>query len=230
MRIRLTTVRPTLDGAMPGADVRRDVEVVAPAGATVREVAPQLSNGSSPLFVEDRPLTGDEKLGIDPLVDGAVVGIGQPVEAKRSPGVRQLRVIGGPQAGATYPLAMGDTTIGRAEDASVRIADADLSRVHARISVSPTAVTITDEDSTNGVFIDGERVSDATCVQVGTVIRCGSSILRSVNRMPRPQVCVPQTVVASGWYDRRGCCQAMVNRPSHIRRSPPRRIACACPG
>jgi len=54
-------------------------------------------------------------------------------------------------------------TIGRAAQADF-ILDAPLvSRVHCRLSVEPSAeLVVTDLDSTNGTFVNGERITRAT--------------------------------------------------------------------
>jgi hypothetical protein len=55
----------------------------------------------------------------------------------------------------------GRTTIGRGKDAAVCINDQGLSRLHASIYCEGDKVWIIDERSTNGVFVNGERVTAA---------------------------------------------------------------------
>jgi S-DNA-T family DNA segregation ATPase FtsK/SpoIIIE len=73
------------------------------------------------------------------------------------------------------PLRRGTYTIGRSS-ADILIPDAELSRKHARLVVTDTAVTIVDLDSVNGTEVDGERVRNAV-ISTGSSIRCGNSTM-----------------------------------------------------
>jgi transcriptional regulator with XRE-family HTH domain len=53
----------------------------------------------------------------------------------------------------------GPVFIGRELPAQIRISDTRISRTHARIESAGTQWTVVDEASTNGVFLEGERVS-----------------------------------------------------------------------
>jgi hypothetical protein len=80
----------------------------------------------------------------------------------------------------TYPTPEGSreiliesskTTFGRGSEADFRFADDGLSRLHASIYKEGDRVWITDENSSNGTFVNGLRVSGA-----GTPLRSGDSI------------------------------------------------------
>ena len=66
----------------------------------------------------------------------------------------------GPSVFETYPLpASGRITIGREDDADVRIVDELASRLHARIHIDASGkVSVEDLDSSNGTFVRGERI------------------------------------------------------------------------
>ncbi|MBI2092795.1 MAG: diguanylate cyclase [Deltaproteobacteria bacterium] len=66
--------------------------------------------------------------------------------------------LSGPLIGKLMHLENGLTTIGRAPDANIAINDSRISRHHLQIDVSSENVTIEDLGSTNGTFINGERV------------------------------------------------------------------------
>jgi two-component system cell cycle response regulator len=83
-------------------------------------------------------------------------------------------IIAGTQTGAMYKLDEGETIIGRSKDASIRIDDEGVSRLHAKIIRQPDGtVAIVDLNSTNGTFCNGERVDkhvlrDGDKIQIGT--------------------------------------------------------------
>ncbi|HUY11211.1 MAG TPA: FHA domain-containing protein, partial [Candidatus Dormibacteraeota bacterium] len=56
-------------------------------------------------------------------------------------------------------FAIGENTIvGRSESADVFLLDPGISRVHARIEIRDGVATISDCGSTNGSFVNGERI------------------------------------------------------------------------
>lgn len=81
-------------------------------------------------------------------------------------------------AGVRHPLIPPGLVIGRGSDADLRINDPGVSRRHAMISVTGTpgnlTITIEDLGSTNGVTVDGARVSRAHLGE-GTRIEIGNT-------------------------------------------------------
>jgi DNA-binding NtrC family response regulator len=58
-----------------------------------------------------------------------------------------------------FPLPLsGDVVIGRGEAANLRLADTSISRSHARITVTPGEVRLSDLNSQNGTFLNGDRL------------------------------------------------------------------------
>lgn len=113
------------------------------------------------------------------LVDGGTAAVRSGVRtATEPPASLLLAVQSGPGSGTVLPLRRGTYRIGRS-NSDVNIPDADLSRQHAQLEVSDTAVTIVDLDSTNGTQVDGKRVRNAI-VSTGTNIRCGNSTMSLV--------------------------------------------------
>lgn len=93
-----------------------------------------------------------------------------------APSVQTLTVTGGPHTGLAVPL-IGSIEIGR-EGSGVRLErDANASRRHARIEVGPTGISVTDLGSTNGTFVNEQRVSQSA-LRPGDRIRIGNSELR----------------------------------------------------
>ena len=90
---------------------------------------------------------------------------------------RTLVVTGGPLAGTTLQLADAPVTIGRADSSTLVVADDYVSTNHARLVPNGDAWVLEDLGSTNGTFLDRNRVTKATPVPVGTPIRIGKTVL-----------------------------------------------------
>jgi pSer/pThr/pTyr-binding forkhead associated (FHA) protein len=73
-----------------------------------------------------------------------------------------------------FALSAGENVIGRAENASIRLDAAGVSRRHARIVVSAGGVTIEDLDSKNGTTVRGERVTAPRALVDGDDVSVGS--------------------------------------------------------
>ncbi len=70
-------------------------------------------------------------------------------------------------------LREGLTVFGRDEDMDVSIRDSSVSRIHFSILVENQQAFITDLGSSNGTYIDGERVSREREIYDGDVIKAG---------------------------------------------------------
>jgi pSer/pThr/pTyr-binding forkhead associated (FHA) protein len=68
-----------------------------------------------------------------------------------------LRGVSGEAFGRTYPVH-GSTTVGRADECSMRLDEPGLSRMHARLLPTDDGVLLEDLGSTNGSFLNGKRV------------------------------------------------------------------------
>jgi len=79
-------------------------------------------------------------------------------------------------SGREQVLPEGDTVIGRAQGAKIRLADTGVSRRHAEIHVEHGYATVTDLGSTNGTFVNGRRV-DQRSLEHGDAIRVRSTLL-----------------------------------------------------
>ncbi len=83
-----------------------------------------------------------------------------------------IRGVSGPYFGKTYPLR-GTTVFGRHADCDIRINDEGISRRHAEIVVTPEGLLVRDLDSSNGTFVNGERVKEHA-LKVGDEVRFDS--------------------------------------------------------
>jgi hypothetical protein len=78
--------------------------------------------------------------------------------------------------GRQYAITMGSTTIGRGEQAQIRLPDVGISRVHVRIDFDGGQVIVTDLGSTNGTLVNGQRIS-TIALQPGDMIQLGTTSL-----------------------------------------------------
>jgi putative peptide zinc metalloprotease protein len=69
-------------------------------------------------------------------------------------------------------------TIGRGEDATVRIEDPTVSRRHARIALASGGAVIEDAGSRFGVFVDGRPLDSPRRLEPGAEIRLGNAVVR----------------------------------------------------
>jgi len=71
----------------------------------------------------------------------------------------RIVIISGDDAGATYPVKEA-VTFGRAESNTVVLRDAKVSRQHAKIIVQGEEHVLVDLNSSNGTFVNGERIEE----------------------------------------------------------------------
>lgn len=92
-----------------------------------------------------------------------------------------LMVITGPDKGASHKLSRGQTILGRSTlQADLAFNGPGVSRTHARMEVgSENTVSIVDLGSTNGLFVNGERVREAP-LRPGDTIGLGPEIVLRV--------------------------------------------------
>jgi len=78
--------------------------------------------------------------------------------------------------GRVYPITAPVTVIGRGTEADVIVDDIGVSRRHAEVRVEGNHLVVADLGSTNGTFVDGERITTAEVVD-GSQIKIGRSTL-----------------------------------------------------
>lgn len=97
--------------------------------------------------------------------------------AGKRAGPRQLVVTGGSLAGTTISLADQQITIGRASDATLVLTDDYASTRHARLFPQNGDWIVEDLGSTNGTYLDRQKVTHPTPIPVGVPIRIGKTVL-----------------------------------------------------
>src|SRR6185436_5443876 len=85
--------------------------------------------------------------------------------------------------GRSYELNTDKTTIGRVEDNSFQVAEASISSHHCEVLLRGTDVVIKYLNSTNGTFINGEKISESV-LKPGQTLRLGQVEFRLENGAP----------------------------------------------
>jgi pSer/pThr/pTyr-binding forkhead associated (FHA) protein len=101
----------------------------------------------------------------------------------------------GPTPGVTFPLEGDQLTIGRDASNGVAINDAEVSRKHSRLSFQGGKYVLEDLGSTNGTFINGQRLSGPAVLKPGDVVSLGEQIVLmydSVNLDPGATMASPR--------------------------------------
>ena len=78
----------------------------------------------------------------------------------------------GPRKGMTYLLRPGNTTIGRHPESDIFLNDVTVSRHHCRFKVASDSIAVEDSGSTNGTYVNDERV-DETSLKAGDEVLVG---------------------------------------------------------
>lgn len=86
-----------------------------------------------------------------------------------------LRV--GPSPGKVYPIMKNELTIGRDINNEIVINDAEISRRHCRLVMSGESYLIEDLGSTNGTWINEQRLTGSHQLVSGESIRLGDNVV-----------------------------------------------------
>jgi len=115
--------------------------------------------------------------------ESIILGASEAAALREELGVRprppRLRVVGGPGLPSGKKIDIGAATvIGREDNVGIHLdGDEFASGQHARIEPRADGVWVEDLGSTNGTFVNGERVT-AQRLQAGDVVRVGQTELR----------------------------------------------------
>ncbi len=89
----------------------------------------------------------------------------------------KLVILTGGLTGLTHELSVNPTTVGRAEGNLLQIIEPAVSGRHCEILLRGGEVVVRDLKSTNGTFIQGERITEAI-LKPGQILRLGRVDLR----------------------------------------------------
>jgi pSer/pThr/pTyr-binding forkhead associated (FHA) protein len=89
-----------------------------------------------------------------------------------------LTVSGGAMRGLSFRVGRDPQLVGRAPSADIVLADPHLSRRHATVQATVDGVVLTDLGSTNGTWLNDQRIVGSVPLTDGDVIRLGRTDLR----------------------------------------------------
>ena len=108
------------------------------------------------------------------IADGSVFSIPKP-QRKVSACFIQYT---GKNLGKRYQLDSSSMTIGRSPDTNIRIDEQSVSRQHARCHAAGMQIDIEDLGSSNGTFVNDQRITNRTALKDGDIIRVGAILLK----------------------------------------------------
>jgi hypothetical protein len=99
--------------------------------------------------------------------------------ASRKRGWRLVVVQPDAERGHSFPVD-GDATLGRGGGCTVPLSfDTFVSQVHARVSERDGTLWIEDIGSTNGTYVNGERIDQPTKLRKGDRVQLGETVLET---------------------------------------------------
>ena len=102
-----------------------------------------------------------------------------PKKAKRQRGQpRVFMITQGSQAGLSADLAGGVIMIGRGADCQLILDDDYVSTRHARVVTTPNGIYVEDLGSTNGTYVNGQRITAPTTITLVDSVRIGKTVMR----------------------------------------------------
>src|SRR5579862_1643325 len=97
----------------------------------------------------------------------------------------KLVLLSAGMTGRTHDLKTEKTTVGRVEDNTFQIAEPSVSSHHCEVLLRGNDVVIKDLNSTNGTFINDEKITESV-LKPGQTLRLGQIELRLENGAPAP--------------------------------------------
>ena len=91
----------------------------------------------------------------------------------------QLVMRVGPSPGKVFALSTNEVVLGRDIDNEVVINDAEISRRHTRLLIQEGGYVVEDLGSTNGTFVNGQKITGSHVLEPGQTIRLGENVTLS---------------------------------------------------
>lgn len=95
----------------------------------------------------------------------------------------RLIVRTGPNPGMVFDLTKEVTLIGRDVTNDIVVGDPELSRQHARLTRTPAGYILEDLGSTNGTFVNSERLVTARALSAGNLLGFGENVTVTFDSM-----------------------------------------------
>jgi pSer/pThr/pTyr-binding forkhead associated (FHA) protein len=95
-----------------------------------------------------------------------------------SPAALVLQSVSGPGGRRSFPLDREHLTIGRGPENDVTLEDDYVTGAHARLDLQGADLFVTDLGSTNGTWVNGERIGRTKRLAAGDAVRIGATEFR----------------------------------------------------
>jgi hypothetical protein len=114
-------------------------------------------------------------LGAPPAFNPAP-SFGSPMPGSMASGGTRLVGMEGPYTGQIFPVGGPSVMLGREMTCDIALtADSTISRNHARIANEGGTLVVYDNGSSNGTFVNGQRVMAPVALAPGDIVQFGSS-------------------------------------------------------
>ena len=132
-----------------------------------------------PLYVDYRLVPADLSLAQSPLRDGSVISLGSPEGCvyPEPAGLVEIRVAGGPGAGAVHRLSLGETTIGSGQPAAIQLNDPQVPELALHVTVDRRGSCEVAAYQGVRAALEGEPLSAPGPWQPGQQITVGATLL-----------------------------------------------------
>lgn len=113
----------------------------------------------------------------------------QVAKRQQSPSLDKIRVAAFNAAGAVgeWSIARDTVTIGRVSTNDVALNDKKVSRNHATLELKPAGLLLRDLGSSNGTWVNGQKISEAFLNDLDVVVIAGYRLQLSFERAAAPQ-------------------------------------------
>ncbi len=149
--------------------------------ATVRDLAAALSLSVTDVLAIDRvPYDSAVKLSEVGIANGSVISMAEALQPEQTDRRFWVGVVNGPGTGSLVTVDSGMTvSIGRAPGNDLAIENTTVSQRHARIHFDEAGgIELEDLGSHNGTWLEGRSLTSRTSIEVGQLVRVGSSMVR----------------------------------------------------
>jgi pSer/pThr/pTyr-binding forkhead associated (FHA) protein len=113
----------------------------------------------------------------------------------------KLVILSSGMTGRSHELKVDKTTIGRVDDNTFPIAESSVSSHHCEVLLRGSDVVVNDLNSTNGTFINGDKITGEAVLKPGQILRLGQIELRldveGAPAAPAPAASAPAASAAS---------------------------------
>jgi len=138
----------------------------SPLARTVEREQPQPGN-------DEVVFVSATRQPVEPPIEAIVPPAAQAASSDDNEEVHALRVSDGLDSDEVFVIGPTGLKVGRTPPADAVIAHPSVSRQHCMIGLANDELLVTDLSSTNGTFIDDERIERAAVLPVGSTLRVG---------------------------------------------------------